>query len=113
MAFRGTFGKKCLRPSQFKDSEDVQKWIKLVRIITKSQRNIKPANLSANKAQNFLVDLIAEAFKFNCDLLPQFIDELFYDLTSQQQSLLLSTIVEQMNIHNKSAFNTLNVLLDS
>ena len=49
----------------------------------------------------------------DCDLLPNFVDKIYYDLTNEQQGVLLNTIVLKMNAHKKAAFDCLEALLNS
>ena len=49
----------------------------------------------------------------DCDLLPKFVDSIFYDLPATLQSVVLNILVQKMQEHRKGAFDCLETLIDS
>ena len=112
--FRGALGASVLKPSLFRDETDVRQWLKLAFVITDAQRNSKLGGEFQIKSHALICKLIENALVTGeCDLLPKFVDSIFYDLTSELQSVLLNTLVQKMQEHHKVAFDCLEMLIDS
>ena len=88
--------------------------MKLAFVITDAQRNSKLGSEFQVKSYALICKLIENALVIGeCDLLPKFVDSIFYDLNPELQSVLLNTFVQKMQQHHKVAFDSLETLIDS